>query len=130
MERDRHAPERRDIESPLGALAAARVAFKLSFKLIRLRLIPRGGYYTTVRILRVSRVARRKGETVWCGVLCCCRVLWLVSVTVRRTREARSSQLNTQLHLSRISFNNEHALSAEEAVIIRIEVIQQQTHSW
>ena len=32
--------------------------------------------------------------------------------------------------LTRMSLNKEHAVSAEEAVIIPIEVIQQPTHSW
>ena len=39
----------------------------------------------------------------------------------------RLVHLNT---LTRMSLNKEHAVSAEEAVIIPIEVIQQPTHSW
>jgi hypothetical protein len=70
-----------------------------------------------------------------CVPVCVCVPL-CVCVCVRRTREesrpseAQSPKLNTVTSHHRISFNKEHTLSAEEAVIIRIEVIQQPTHSW
>ena len=70
--------ERRDIESPLGALAAARVAFKLNFKLIRLRLTQRRVLHDSTHTASVPRgaVERRDGDpVVWGFVLLSCVVV-------------------------------------------------------